>query len=249
MNSHRDQRQNHAVQHVKTQQRVGVHGIAAQHQEAHLRAQHRHRRHDIRAHRDRPECQLIPRQQVAGVAEKQRHHQQHYADHPVEFARRAVRSAVEHLEHVREHQQHHGVRRPAMQIAQKHARRKPRTADPSYPRKLAAPTDGSTASAECRSPPESGNSQAERAEIPRDAEVQRPSPHLDRSQMQEDVLLDGQRAVQVAFARSRREIWSARRAFRADRRDAVSEFAMSGPHELPCDRVARSGRPAGRLRR
>ena len=116
------QRQDHAVQHVKSQQGVGVHSVAAEHQKANFGAEHRHRRAHVRAHRDRPERQLIPGQQVAGVAEQQGEEQQHHADHPVEFARRTIRSAVEHAEHVREHQEHHGVRRPAVQVAQKHSR-------------------------------------------------------------------------------------------------------------------------------
>ena len=72
----RDQRQNHAVQHVEAQQRIGIHLVAAQHQEVNLVADDRHGGRDIRTDRDRPERQLIPGQQIAGVAEQQRDQKQ-----------------------------------------------------------------------------------------------------------------------------------------------------------------------------
>ena len=59
------------MQHVETQQRVGVDRISAQQQEVDLFAHDRNCRCDVRSHRNRPIGQLIPGKQVSGVAEQQ----------------------------------------------------------------------------------------------------------------------------------------------------------------------------------
>ena len=110
------------MQDVKAQEGIGIHEIAAQQHEVNLVAEYRHGRCDIRSHRDRPICQLIPGQQVPGIAEQQRDQQQNNSDHPTEFAWRTIGAPIEHLKHVGEHQEHHGMRRPAVQIAQEQAR-------------------------------------------------------------------------------------------------------------------------------
>ncbi len=126
-----------AVPDVGAQQRVGIHDRAAQQAEAHvvewrhaqLRAeravvaeQRRGARH-VRAHRDRPEAELIVGQQISGEAEQQRQHQQQHAHHPVELARLLVRPGEEHAEHVQLHHDHHQVGAPAVHVAQQLAER------------------------------------------------------------------------------------------------------------------------------
>jgi hypothetical protein len=101
------QRQHDAVQHIEAQQRIGVHLVAAQQQEVNLAADQRNSRGQIGADGDGPERKLIPGQQIAGVAEQQRDDKEHNADDPVEFARCAIRAAIEDLEHVREDQEDH----------------------------------------------------------------------------------------------------------------------------------------------
>ena len=77
----------------------------------------------VRTDRDRPDRQLIPRQQVAGEREQQRQHQQDHADDPVEFARRLVAAGEEHAVHVQPRGDHHRMGPPAMQFAQNAQRR------------------------------------------------------------------------------------------------------------------------------
>ena len=110
------------MQHVKTQECIRIHLVAAQHQEVHSVAENRHGRGDIRADGDGPKSQLVPGQQISRIAQEQCNEQQNNANDPIEFAGRAVGATVKHLEHMGEHQQDHGMRRPAMKIAQKQSR-------------------------------------------------------------------------------------------------------------------------------
>src|SRR3990172_6931726 len=51
---------------------------------------------DAVADGDRPERELVPREEVAGKAEDKLQHEQHHAHHPVELSRRLVGPRVEH---------------------------------------------------------------------------------------------------------------------------------------------------------
>ena len=64
------------MQNVEAQQRVGVHLVPAQQQKAHVLAQQRHGRGDVAADGNRPVRQLVPGQQIPGVAQQQREQQQ-----------------------------------------------------------------------------------------------------------------------------------------------------------------------------
>ncbi len=79
----------------------------------------------VRPHRDRPDGQLIPGQEVAGEGQAEGQEQQDHPDHPVELPGRLVRAGVEHPGHVEGHREHHEVGPPSMdvpdQVAEDHA--------------------------------------------------------------------------------------------------------------------------------
>ena len=109
------------MQHVEPQQGfLSDRGIAQQ-QKLDLFAYERRIPGDGCPHRDGPESQLVPGQQIAGEAQKQRDQQQPHAQHPVEFPRLLVSAGEEHAAQVQEHDGHHAVRRPAVHIAQEDA--------------------------------------------------------------------------------------------------------------------------------
>src|SRR5664279_256179 len=111
------------MQNIEAQQSICVYLVATQQQEVDLVAHQRDSGRKIGPNRDGPECQLVPGKQVAGVAEQEGHDQQQNADDPVELARLTVRTAIEDLEHVGEDEEDHQLRRPAMKVAKKKARR------------------------------------------------------------------------------------------------------------------------------
>ena len=109
-------RQEDDVQHVEADQRRLSIVAAADQQLAHCRPDARNRRRDVGADGDRPERELVPRQQIAGEREEQREQQHHDADDPVPLALLAVADAVlvgageEHAHQVQEHRDDHQVR-------------------------------------------------------------------------------------------------------------------------------------------
>src|SRR5215472_5402120 len=117
----RDQRKNDHVKHVEAEQRVFADDVAAEEQEAHLVADEGHGGNNVRAHGDGPERELVPRQQIAGVAEEQRHQEKHDAYDPVEFVGRFVAAAIEDVEHVPEHGENHQVSGKAVKIAEENS--------------------------------------------------------------------------------------------------------------------------------
>ena len=78
----------------------------------------RRRASHIAAHSDRPDGELVPRQQIAGKAQQQRQNQQDDADSPVEFSRRLVTPRQENAVHVQPDRDNHGMGAPAMHLAQ-----------------------------------------------------------------------------------------------------------------------------------
>src|SRR5712692_5915912 len=117
----RNERENHHVKHVKTQQCVFPDDVTAQHQETNFTSDHRHGENNVGADGHGPECQLIPGQQIAGVTEKQRDQKKNDPDDPIEFVRRFVTAAVENMEHVPKDGEHHQMRGKAVKIAEKDA--------------------------------------------------------------------------------------------------------------------------------
>ena len=101
---------------------------AAEQHEAHLVAEHRRVAHHVGAHRDRPQRQLVPRQQVAGERQQQREREQDDPDHPVELPGRLVGPVVEDPRHVQEHREHHEVGAPIGACCAPAARTSPRSA-------------------------------------------------------------------------------------------------------------------------
>src|SRR5438046_8898076 len=95
-------RKNHDVKHVKAQQSVFSHDVAAEKQEAHFVPDERHGGNDIDADGDGPERKLIPGQQIAGVTEEQDQEEGHEREHPVELMRRFVAATVEEDKHAPE---------------------------------------------------------------------------------------------------------------------------------------------------
>ncbi len=186
------------MQHVEAKQGIGIHEVPAEHEESNLAANHRHRGSNVRSDRDGPERQLIPGQQVSGIAEQQRDQQKNDANHPVELARRPIRSAVEHTEHVREDQEHHGVGRPAMQIAEK----LPRGNHELQVLGIGICLRGRRVVVEHQQDSRDGENpegaQSKCAQVPGRVELEHPLPHLGGKQVEEYVLLDRHRVVQSA---------------------------------------------------
>jgi len=75
----------------------------------------------VRADRHRPDCQLIPGEQVAGEREQEREGEQVDADDPVELPGRLVTAGHEDPEHVQPDEDDHAVRRPAVHVAHDHS--------------------------------------------------------------------------------------------------------------------------------
>ena len=73
---------------------------------------------DVGAHRDRPEGELVPGQQVAREGQGEGEQEQHDAHDPVELPRGFVRAGPEDPAHVQEDDDDHGVGRPAVHVAQ-----------------------------------------------------------------------------------------------------------------------------------
>src|SRR5208283_141275 len=114
------QRKNNYVEHIKAQQCVFAYDVAAQRHKSHLAAYDRHRGNNVGSYRHRPKCQLVPWQQVAGVAQKQRYKKQKNSDNPIEFMRRLISAAIKHMEHVPENEKHHQVRTDPVHVPQEH---------------------------------------------------------------------------------------------------------------------------------
>src|SRR5215470_3118651 len=65
----RRERQHHAVQYIEAQESVFAHKVAAQELETDVLAEDRHSRNDVGAHGDGPKRELVPRKQIACVAQ------------------------------------------------------------------------------------------------------------------------------------------------------------------------------------
>jgi len=204
---HRDEqqqerRQDDAVQHVEAQERVLVDGGAAEQQELHVFADERHRVGHVRADRDAPVGELVPRQQVARVGEQDRDEEQHDPDDPVELARRPVRAREEDAHHVQHHERDHRVRRPPVQVAQERAH-------VDHEREVLHVLVGARhRRVVIEHQEDAGHHQHERrgggqaAQVERLREGDRAQPHLHRVDVQEEVGEDGQRTVPVRVGRA-----------------------------------------------
>src|SRR6202521_883785 len=113
----RRQRQPHDVQHVEAQQRIVTDHAPADQQIAGVRSGDGRVLCHVGPHRDGPDGQLVPGQQVAGEAQQQRDQQQQGADAPVELARLLVGAGQKDARHVEPDRDHHRVRRPTVHVA------------------------------------------------------------------------------------------------------------------------------------
>ncbi len=104
------------MQDVPAQQRLRAHDGAAQQEEVGLLGDERRVPGERGPHRDRPDRQLVPREQVAGERQAERQEQQDDPDHPVELARRLVGARVEDTSHVQRDRQHHEVGSPPVEV-------------------------------------------------------------------------------------------------------------------------------------
>jgi hypothetical protein len=186
------------VQYIKTQQRVGVHLVSAQQQKVNLAADQRNCGGQVGADGDGPECKLVPGQQVTRVAEQQRDQKEHYADHPVELARSSVRTAIEDFKHVREDQEDHQLRRPAVQIPEKESRRYDKlqvlhVGVGLRHRRVVVKHEQNAGDDKDQERPK-----GKRAKVPCSAEADHALANFGGKQVQEDILLDGECAVQRA---------------------------------------------------
>ena len=114
-------RENDAMKNVEAKERIFGDDVAAEEKEADLLADEGSFLRHVRAHRDSPERELVPGEEVARVREKKRHDEEHDSHDPVELTRRTVGAVVEDPEHVEKRREYHEVRRPAVQVAQEQA--------------------------------------------------------------------------------------------------------------------------------
>src|SRR5579883_2476859 len=115
------QRKNDYMQDIEAEQGVFTDDISTQRHKADFSPNHRHGRDDVGADGHGPERQLVPRQQISRVTEKEGNQEQKDADNPIKFVRGFIAAAIEHVKHVPEHEQHHEMSAQAMHIAQKHS--------------------------------------------------------------------------------------------------------------------------------
>src|SRR3990172_1446174 len=111
-----DQRECDDVEDIEPQQRVLADLEAAEQEDLAGDVEQGGVARHVRADRDRPVGDLVPRQQVAGERQHDREEQQDDADDPVELARRLVGAVVEDPHHVQEDEEHHEVGAPAMDV-------------------------------------------------------------------------------------------------------------------------------------
>ena len=105
------------MRHVEAQQAVGAHLRAATYQQVDLLADQRRGLGHAGADGDRPQCQLVPGQQVTGEAEEAGKNEQQHAGKPGELAWLLVAGGIESAQHMQENDEHHRLRAQAVQIA------------------------------------------------------------------------------------------------------------------------------------
>ena len=117
---------------VGAQQRVGVHDGAPQQSKPNivegghaefrsqrtLVPQQRRRPRHVGAHGDRPETELIIRQQVAGKGKQHGEQHQNHAHHPVELPRLLVGARQKDSEHMQPDRDNHQMGGPAVHVSQ-----------------------------------------------------------------------------------------------------------------------------------
>ena len=121
----RDQqhRQEEDVEPEEARERQVPDAVAALHHALDPATDERDGPHDAGHDAGRPVALLIPGQEVAGQAERERHEQQEHAGPPAELSRRAVGAVQQHLEHVHDEQDDHRARAEVVQAAHEPAER------------------------------------------------------------------------------------------------------------------------------
>ena len=183
------------VQHVETQQCVRPELVSAEDEERGFRADDRRRVRDLVTDGHRPERELVPRKEVAGVRQQDREREEERANDPVELARRLVRAGVEDADHVQEHGDHHAVRRPAMHVAQQLAEDDDRLEVLDV---RVRPLGGGPVIEHQQRPGEREHEEQEERQpthAPRVGDRERVTADLDRVQVQEDVREHRERLV------------------------------------------------------
>ena len=187
------------VQHVPAQQGLGADHDAAQQQEVRLLRDERRVPRERRAHGDRPDRELVPRQQVARERQAEREEQQDHADDPVELARRLVGPGVEHAGHVQRHAEDHEVGAPPVQVAHEVAEEHRRADALHVGERLRAPDVGGRPVEEHQE--DAGDREQDEQEERQPAQAERvgqlqPVPlHLHRVQVVQHVVHRRERAV------------------------------------------------------
>ena len=102
------------MERVETDESRLAHLPASQQDPLHRRADPRDVVQQVRRDADRPEGELVPRQQVAGEGKPQGDQEQPEPDRPVEFPSE-VRAREDDPEQVQKGREHHGVACPAVQ--------------------------------------------------------------------------------------------------------------------------------------
>ena len=87
---------------IESKQGVLSHHVPSEQKEPNRPAQERHCGDNIGSHGNRPEGQLVPRQQVTRVAEEERQQKEHHTHDPVKLVRGFVAAALENVKHVPE---------------------------------------------------------------------------------------------------------------------------------------------------
>src|SRR3990172_4490725 len=126
------QRENNTVQNIEPEERILPSlGSSQQHEldvvirpysqlrsKRPLDSEERRRRGHLCPHGNRPECKLVPWQQIAGPTEQERQHQKQYPDNPVKFPRRLIGAGQEDPRHMHPYSKDHPMGRQPVHISE-----------------------------------------------------------------------------------------------------------------------------------
>ena len=104
------------MQHVEAEQGHGPDHVPAQEQELEALPNDGGVGRDVGPHRNGPEGELVPGEQIAGEGQGESKQEEGHPHHPVELARGFVGAGPEHPAHVEEDDEDHGVGGPAVHV-------------------------------------------------------------------------------------------------------------------------------------
>jgi len=121
MDSHekaRDERNDNTVENIKSEQSLMAHLLRTQNKEPNLIPNKRGVTHDRCPHGNSPKSQLIPREEIPGIAEAKRKNEKADSNDPIELPGGAIGSCVKDSDHVQKDCHDHRMCSPSMKVSQ-----------------------------------------------------------------------------------------------------------------------------------